>query len=810
MKRILIVDDKEENRYMLHVLLEGHGFEVDEARHGAEALVKARQQKPELLISDLLMPVMDGYTLLRHWKSDEALKQIPFVVYTATYTEPKDEKLAFSLGADAFIIKPTEPEAFMDRIQEVLSKQDSGLLSPIKLPAGDEKDQYQEYSEVLIRKLEEKALQLEEANRALESDIEARKKVEKALRESENRLQEAQRIAKIGDFTWDVETGMVIWSNGLYNLLGYDPSETIDYHKVNERIHHPDDLVNVTKWLEDAIASSKDELPPKEYRVLRKNGEILTILTTGKIRRRVGKKPEIFATVQDITERKQYEAELERLTAAINQAGESVVITDADGIILYVNPAFEEISGFSKQEAIGQNPHILKSGTQDSDFYRKMWQTISSGKIWSGRIVNKSKKGNIYTENTTISPVRDSSGNIVNYVAVKQDITDHLQLEAQYQQAQKMESVGRLAGGVAHDYNNFLSVIISYSELALEKMKAGDPFYNNLKQIYSAAEHSRDITRQLLAFARKETIRPEVLDLNATVESMLKILRQLIGEEIKLIWLPGKSFTPVFMDPAQIDQIMANLCINARDAIADVGKITIETGTTVFDSKYCAEHVGYIPGDFVMLSVSDDGYGMDRETLDKIFEPFFTTKKTGKGTGLGLSTVYGIVKQNDGFINVYSEPGQGTTFKIYLPRYKGDVTEQQPIDAGKVPQGKGETILVAEDEMSILKLTEHILTDLNYKVLIANTPSEAVQLAKIHCKQISLLITDVIMPEMSGRELAERVMILCPEIKCLYMSGYPEDVIAHRGVLDKDVRFIQKPFSFRDLASKVRTTLDEK
>lgn len=810
MKRILIVDDKEENRYLLHVLLNGNGFEVDEARHGAEALVRARQNQPQLVISDLLMPVMDGYTLLRHWKMDEQLKQVPFVVYTATYTEPKDERLALSLGADAFIIKPTEPESFMDRIQEVLSKQDSGLLSPINLPAGDEKDQYQVYSEVLIRKLEEKALQLEEANHALEHDIEVRKHVEEALRDSERRLQEAQRIAKMGDFTWDVKTGTVTWSSGLYDLLGYDKSEVIDYEKIQNNIYHPEDLDRVAAWINDAIASGSDELPQNEFRILCKNGDVLTILAVGKVYRRAGKKPEIFATIQDITERKRYEAELERLTAAINQAGESVVITDAAGIIQYVNPAFEDVSGFSKQEVIGQSSSFLKSDQHDSSFYNQIWQTISSGRIWSGRIVNKNKKGTLYTENATISPVRDASGKIVNYVAVKQDITGHLQLEAQYQQAQKMESVGRLAGGVAHDYNNFLSVIISYAELALVKMKAGDPFYNNLKQIYSAAEHSRDITRQLLAFARKETIRPEVLDLNATVESMLKILRQLIGEEVNLIWLPGKSLKLVFMDPSQIDQIMANLCINARDAIANIGKITIETGTAVFDSAYCADHIGYTPGEFVMLTVSDDGCGIDRETLNMIFEPFFTTKKIGKGTGLGLATVYGIVKQNEGFINVYSEPGQGTTFKIYLPRYTGEVTAQQPVDAGKVPQGNEETVLVVEDETSILHLTENILTDLNYKVITANTPSAAIELAKANCDKIVLLVTDVIMPEMSGRELAEQIMIICPKIKCLYMSGYPEDVIAHRGVLDKGVRFIQKPFSFRDLAVNIRNTIEEK
>ena len=378
----------------------------------------------------------------------------------------------------------------------------------------------------------------------------------------------------------------------------------------------------------------------------------------------------IFCVCRDITARKQAEAERERLLAAIEQAGESVMITDSDGIIQYINPTLEAVTGYDRKEALGRTPSFLKSGEQDEAFYRHLWKTITDGRIWEGRIVNRRKDGRLYTESGMISPVRDASGRIVNYVAVKRDITEQIRLTDQLQQAQRMESVGRLAGGVAHDFNNILSVIQGYTELALRKTDDSSPLRSDLQEVLKAANRSADITRQLLAFARKQTIAPRILDLNETVEGMLKMLRRLIGEDINLVWLPKARLWQVRMDPSQLDQILANLCVNSRDAITDVGRISIETDNVVFDEDYCSGHTGFLPGEYVLLALSDDGSGMDKETLKKIFEPFFTTKPMGEGTGLGLATVYGIVKQNEGYINVYSEPGRGTTSRIYLPRVR--------------------------------------------------------------------------------------------------------------------------------------------
>jgi PAS domain S-box-containing protein len=506
--------------------------------------------------------------------------------------------------------------------------------------------------------------------------------------------------------------------------------------------------------------------------------------------------------------RRAKETELQRVTMAIEQTGEVVFITDADGTIQYVNPAFETVTGYTCKEALGRNPRMLKSGKQDQAFYRELWETISGGRTWKGRIVNRRKDDTLYTEESTISPVFDETGRIINYVTVKRDITEYLALTAQFEQAQKMESVGRLAGGVAHDYNNMLSIIIGYTELAMDKVDASDPLYADLQEVCNAASRSADITRQLLAFARKQTVAPVVLDLNETVEGMLKMLRRLIGEDIDLFWQPESGLNSVKMDPSQLDQILANLCVNARDAINGVGKLTIETANVTFDDAYCARHRGFIPGAFVLLAVSDNGCGMDKETLEHIFEPFFTTKGIGKGTGLGLATVYGIIKQNRGFINVYSEPDNGTTFKIYLPRDAAGIVGTKDSRAPELHLGRGETVLLVEDESALLVIAKRLMESLGYAVLGASGPGEALRLAEEHTGEIHLLLTDVVMPEMNGRDLAHRLSVLYPKMKCLFMSGYTANVIAHQGVLDEGVHFIQKPLSINNLAAKVREALD--
>jgi PAS domain S-box-containing protein len=387
-------------------------------------------------------------------------------------------------------------------------------------------------------------------------------------------------------------------------------------------------------------------------------------------------------------------------------------------------------------------------------------------------------------------------------------LAEREKMEAQLIQAQKMEAVGRLAGGVAHDFNNMLNVILGYAEMALLKLEPASPIQAYLREISKAGLRSADLTRQLLAFARKQTIAPKVLDLNDTVAGMLKMLMRLIGEDIDLLWKPAANLWPVNLDPAQIDQILANLVVNARDAIAGVGRITIETGTAEFEQAYSHRHEGIIPGRYVLLAVSDNGCGMDKETLARLFEPFFTTKEVGKGTGLGLATVYGIVKQNSGFINVYSEPGTGTTFRIYLPRHESEqAVAEERIPAVEAPTGT-ETVLLVEDEASLLDLGTLLLEDLGYTVLPAAGPNHALRLADEYAGEIDLLLTDVIMPDMSGSDLCKEIATRRPNLRCLYMSGYTAEAVAHHGVLHEGVHFLQKPFSVQDLAAKLREALD--
>jgi two-component system cell cycle sensor histidine kinase/response regulator CckA len=370
--------------------------------------------------------------------------------------------------------------------------------------------------------------------------------------------------------------------------------------------------------------------------------------------------------------------------------------------------------------------------------------------------------------------------------------------------------VGRLAGGVAHDFNNMLGVILGHAEMAMGRLDKTDPNYQDFIEISKAATRSADITRQLLAFARKQMVAPKKLDLNQALEEMHKMLQRLIGEHLDLAWRPGEDLWAVKIDPSQLDQILVNLCVNARDAIADVGHISIETENATFDQAYCVQHPGFIPGEYVRLTVSDDGCGMDQKTQENIFEPFFTTKELGKGTGLGLATVFGAVKQNSGFINVYSELGHGTQFSIYLPRYTGKMKKvsRKEVSVETTTRGK-ETILLVVDEPSILEVATMMLERLGYTVLAANSPVESIQLAKSHSGGIDLLMTDVIMPEMNGRDVAKQVTSLFPGIRCLFMSGYTADVIAQQGVLDPDVHFIHKPFSMQDLGIKLKEALNQ-
>jgi PAS domain S-box-containing protein len=641
-------------------------------------------------------------------------------------------------------------------------------------------------------------------------DITERKRAEKILEKEREKFFILTENAPFGMIVID-ENGVFQYVNYNFTLqFGYDLAD-VPNGKSWFRKAFPDPEYRKTviqKWNSDKESAKIGENRPRVFTVRCKDGEkkivnfISVKLTTG----------EDLVACEDITARKRAEDALieseQRLQAILESNANPIVVYDAKGFPQYLNPAFTEVFGWTLDELIGQRiPFVPKDHKEITE--AKIKEVYSSGapaKFASQRLTKQGKTLDVIVSAAIIKGSEgDGTGMVVNLI----DISEQRKLEHQLRQAQKMESVGRLAGGVAHDFNNMLSVILGYTEMALEQVDPTQSIHASLRETYKAAERSTHLTRQLLAFARKQTIAPKVLDLNETVEGMLKMLRRLIGEDIDLAWWPGAEIWSVRMDPAQIDQILANLCVNARDAIADVGKITIETGKTTFDEAYCAEHPGFISGDFVLLAVSDNGCGMDQETLNKLFEPFFTTKEVDKGTGLGLATVYGIVKQNNGFINVYSELGQGTSVKVYLPRHEV-APERMYKKAPSLSDAQGsETILVVEDELAILRMTQIMLERLGYTVLTAVTPGEAMELAREHSGEIDLLLTDVVMPEMNGRDLAKNLLSLYPNLKRLFMSGYTANVIAHHGVLDEGVQFIQKPFSKQDLAIKVREVLDE-
>ncbi len=501
--------------------------------------------------------------------------------------------------------------------------------------------------------------------------------------------------------------------------------------------------------------------------------------------------------------------------AIFNSIPGMIYLYDSRKRLVRWNKKHETMTGYSADEL---------SGMKMMDWFKgdpKSQQSIARGVRMTIKTSFGEAEANLQKKDGTTIPMYFTASPLTidgqrYFTGIGIEITERKQaearqekLQAQLNQAQKMESVGRLAGGVAHDFNNMLGIILGHTELALAKFgNLGQPLVPHLQEIRKAAERSANLTRQLLAFARKQIITPLVLNLNETVEGMLKMLQRLIGEDIQLAWIPGMDLWPVKIDPSQVDQVLANFCVNARDAIVGIGKVTVETKNVTLDLEYCTGHAGFVPGDYVSLIVSDNGCGMDKETRSNLFEPFFTTKEVGKGTGLGLAMIYGIVKQNKGFINVYSEPGQGTSFSVYLPRCQESDKKLQREDMVPPAERGNETILLVEDEQEILKLTTTMLEYQGYTVLAAATPGEAIELAENASSHIDLLMTDVVMPEMNGRDLAKKLLSLYPGLKRLFMSGYTADVIAHHGVLDKNVNFIQKPFTMHDMALKVREALE--
>jgi PAS domain S-box-containing protein len=519
----------------------------------------------------------------------------------------------------------------------------------------------------------------------------------------------------------------------------------------------------------------------------------------------------VVGVLEDITEQKRAERALqhshELMRYIIEHVRSAVAVHDRDLRYIYVSQRYLREFGVQETNIIGKHHYEVFPDLPQK--WRDVHRRALAGEVLSAEDdIYEHADGSVDWTRWECRPWYEADGSIGGVIVYTEVITERKKLEEQLRQSQKLESIGQLAGGVAHDFNNMLAVILIQTEMALMGIGPEHPLYNRFEEIRKAAQRSASLTQQLLAFARKQPINPRVLNLNEIVTEVLKMLRRLIGEDIELVWTPAADLWQVKLDPVQIDQVLANLCVNARDSIAGAGKIVIEVRNVTIDADYCARRPEAQPGQFVLLSVSDTGTGIAPENLPRVFEPFFTTKEVGQGTGLGLATVYGIVKQNGGFINVYSELGHGTTFNIYLPRYTDAPAEAFARRDDAPGYGQGETILLVEDESAVLDVIQSMLEQLGYCVLVANAPRQAIELVEKHSPHIDLVITDVIMPDMNGHELVERLRILVPQIRAIFMSGYPTSVIAHRNVLRQEVNYIQKPFTVTELAAKIRSVLE--
>ena len=638
-------------------------------------------------------------------------------------------------------------------------------------------------------------------------NITERKKAEEALRESEERfrlfMQHFPGLAYIKDLS-----SVVLFANhGFEKYLGLPPAEMVG--KTNEQLF-PAEFATTIAADDKRVLSTGESMEVEERFADRMWSTHKFVIP------QQGQAPLLAGFTIDITERRHAEEALreseERFRTTLYSIGDGVMTTDLDGRVLQMNPVAETLTGWTEAEARGQRiQYVFRIVNEDSGTTvdNPVQKVLESGTVveLANHTILLSRDGTRRPIADSGAPIRNSHGEIIGVVLVFNDQSERHNLQAQLIQAQKMEAVGRLAGGVAHDYNNMIGVILGYATILKQSLNPLDPLYHHTEAILSAAERSANLTRQLLAFARKQIITPAVLNLNSSLLSLEKMLTRLIGEDIELKLSLSPDLWNVKIDPTQVDQILANFATNARDAIADVGAITIETNNVAKDQVYSKEQIGFVPGDYVSLTFSDNGRGMDKATQERIFEPFFTTKPKDRGTGLGLATVFGIVQQNGGFINVYSEPGQGTTFKIYLPRFRGTI-EQPAEQKGDIQLSGSETILVVEDELDLLEFTKGALTKHGYTVLTANSPGDAILICEMFEGAIHLVLTDVVMPGMNGKELKGRLESLKPEMKVMFMSGYTADIVANRGILDEGVNFLQKPFTPLDLARKVRHVLN--
>ena len=812
-RRALVVDDREENTLYLRTLLEAADWEVTCARHGAEALVLARQSRPQVVVSDLLMPVMDGYTLLRQWKADPVLRDAPFIVYTATYTEVEDERLALDLGADAFILKPAEPDEFMARIEAVMTGSACGPAPP-RAPATDEAALLKVYSETLIRKLEEKTLQLERANERLQRDIEKLESAEAHTRESELRFR--QLAENISEVFWITDPGkqqMLYVSPGYERVWGRSVESLYAAPGTWLDAIHPEDRAAVRVAASRQLEGAYDV----SYRILRPDGSIRWIRDRAfPVADAHGNWYRIVGTAQDITAQRAAQEALERtereqralatelsrerarLEAAQAVAKLGSWETRLDTLAVSWSPETYRIFGKAREsfepshEAFLELVHPEDRARIDQAFRSIDDQphSIEHRILVDGRVKHVEERWQVSF---------DEHGRPTHATGTCQDITERVLLEEQLRQSQRLEAVGRLTGGVAHDFNNLLTVIIGNAELLAERL-AGDPVAPAAQAVVDAAGRGSELVRGLLAFSRKQALSPRSVDVASLLEGLQPLLRPALGGRIELRTIAGKATWPAMVDPTQLESALLNLAINARDAMPGGGRLVIETANVDLDDAYLQQRPFARPGPHVAISVTDTGTGISPEHLSRVFEPFFTTKEAGKGTGLGLAMVYGFVKQSGGHITLYSESGQGTTVRLYLPRARE--ATGAPARPAPAPRPGSQSVLLVEDDEAVRRQAESHLAALGYRILSAASGERALDILR-GAEHVDLLLTDITMPGMSGPVLAERARALRPGLRVLFSSGFAQGALAADGRLAPGEMLLAKPYGRAELASKV-------
>ncbi|MCB2180675.1 MAG: response regulator [Desulfobulbaceae bacterium] len=798
--KILIVDDNADDLTLLKHIVERNGHQPIMARNGQQGLEMAAAHKPDLIISDALMPVMDGFQFLKKIKGHETLRSIPFIFYSATYKADQDVRLADSLGASGYIFKPEEPKEFWKKVERTLQITRHEQPDTQTVTTDDEKDYLEKYSEIVAMKLEEKVAELEETLRLREEAEQKVKEQHQLLQRSLDALTHPFYLINVNDYTIALANTAAGFNKDQREATCYQLTHNRSEPCTGKEHPCPIDEIKRTKRavVFEHVHLDKDGkkryLDIHGYPVFGAKGEI----------------KQVIEYCLDVTERKKAEEERHKLTTVIEQAADSIVITDKSGTIQYVNPCFEKVTGYSKEEAIGKNPRFLQSGSHDTNFYRQMWNTLTSGKVWRGNLINRKKDGTLFEEEASITPVLNKAGAIIHYVALKRDVTEQKKLEEQLNQAQKMEAIGTLAGGIAHDFNNILTAILGYSELILEELPEESMHRVYQEQIFKSSIRAKDLVQQILTFSRQTKQKRTPIFFHLIIKEALKLLRSSIPSTIEIREDINTKAGMVLADPTQLHQIVMNLVTNAYYSMRESGGVLAIglNACQIEQNDHLLMALDLPAGIYVRLEVSDTGCGMDKQTQDKIFEPYYTTRATGEGTGLGLAIVHGIVKNYGGHISVYSEPGKGATFRVYLPQINAK-HDTKPTANKECPHGT-ERILLVDDEAPIANMQQNVLKSLGYQIRSFTHSEELLRTFQDAPDDYDLIITDMTMPDLTGPELSQKLLAIRSDIPIILCTGFSELIDKEKAAALGTKGYLLKPFSKIELAEAVRKVLDKK